>query len=260
MCANLLTLSTRNQNIKQSACINDYMNFIFKGEIVDYDFYQNRNKPTIIFLHGWGGNKFSFAKTINLLKNKFSILTLTMPTMQPMVTCWNLFDYSNLVLSLCKLYNINRCIIICHSFGLRVATLLKEKIIIEKIFITGGAGIKNFKICKKIEQNINKTLLKNNKFKFLFNQVASKDYFALSNTNKITFKNVVNLVTNHISKFDCPMFLFWGKDDSETKIWIAKKLKKLNKNCELKIVKSDHFAYLKKDAELNNFVVRNLCV
>lgn len=235
------------------------MNFIFKREVIDYCFYFNKNKPTIIFLHGWGGNKFSFSKTINLLKNKFSILTLTMPTTESLNLSWNLFDYSNLILSLCKIYNIEKCYIVCHSFGLRVATLLKEKIKIEKIIITGGAGMKKFKIYKKIEQNNNKILLKNNKFKFLFNEIASKDYLTLSNTNKITFKNVVNLVTNHISKFGCPMFLFWGKNDTETKIWIAKKLKKLNKNCELKIVKSDHFAYLKKEVEFNNFVVRNLC-
>lgn len=240
-------------------CINDYMNFIFKGEVIDYDFYSNKNKPTIIFLHGWGGNKFSFIKTINLLKNKFSILSITMPTILPMNLSWNLFDYSRLIFELCKLHNIESCYIICHSFGLRVATLLKEKIRIEKIFITGGAGMKNFNIFKKIEQKNNKILLKNENFKFLYQSVASKDYISLPNTNKITFKNVVNLVTNNLSKFDCPMFLFWGKYDTETKIWIAKKLKKLNKNCELKIVKSDHFAYLKKDAEFNNFVMRFLC-
>ena len=235
------------------------MNFIFKGEIVDYEFYQNKNKPIVIFLHGWGGNKFSFIKTINLLKNKFSILTLTMPTTEPMKLSWNLFDYSNLVLSLSEIYNIEKCIVICHSFGLRVLTLLKDKIEIEKIFITGGAGMKKLNTIKKIEQNNNKILLKKNRSKPLFNQLASKDYLTLPNINKTTFKNVVNLKTNHTSKFDCPMFLFWGKDDSETKIWIAKKLKKLNKNCELKIVKSDHFAYIKKEAEFNNFIMRNIC-
>ncbi len=235
------------------------MNFIFKGEIIDYDFFQNRNKPAVIFLHGWGGNKFSFIKTINLLKNKFSILTLTMPTISPMVTSWDMFDYTNLVLNLCKLHDIESCFIVCHSFGLRVATLLKEKIKIEKIFITGGAGMKKFNFIKKIEQNNNKILLKNTKLKFLFQTISSSDYINLSHINKITFKNVVNLATNNISKFNCPMFLFWGKRDRETKIWISKKLKKLNKNCELKIVKSDHFAYLKKEAEFNNLVMRFLC-
>lgn len=235
------------------------MNFIFKGEIVDYDFYPNKKMPVIIFLHGWGGNKFSFIKTINLLKNKFSILSLTMPTIIPMNLSWTLFDYSNLVLSLCKLYNIESCYIVCHSFGLRVATLLKEKINIKKIVITGGAGMKKFNFVKKIEQNNNIIVLKNENYKFLFQYIASKDYITLPSTNKTTFKNVVNLITNNISKFNCPMFLFWGKHDKETKLWVAKKLKKLNKNCTLKFTTSDHFAYLKKAAEFNNSVMRFLC-
>lgn len=235
------------------------MNFIFKNEIIDYDFYSNKNKPTIIFLHGWGGNKFSFIKTINILKNKFSILTLTIPTIKPMNSVWDMFDYSILVESICKLYNIGSCYVVCHSFGLRVATLLKEKIKIKKIFITGGAGMKKFNFIKKVEQNNNKILLKNENFKFLFQNIASKDYISLPNTNKSTFKNVVNLATNNLSNFNCPMFLFWGTKDKETKPWIAKKLKKINKNSILKFVDDDHFAYLKKDAEFNNCVVRFLC-
>ena len=135
------------------------MNLIFKGEVIDYTFYQNHNKPIIIFLHGWGGNKFSFAKSINLLKSKFSILTLTMPTINPMNLSWDLFDYSKLIEEICLIHNIKNCFLVCHSFGLRVATLLKEKIKIEKIFITGGAGMKKFNSIKKIEQNNNKILL-----------------------------------------------------------------------------------------------------
>jgi len=234
------------------------MNFIFKGEVIDYDFHKTTNKPVVIFLHGWGGNKFSFAKTVNLLKNKFSILTLTMPTTSPTNLSWTLFDFCKLVECLCLTLSIKNCYMVCHSFGLRVATLLKDKIKIEKIFITGGAGMKKFNFIKKIEQNNNKLMLKNNNLKFLFKKIASKDYLSLTSTNKITFKNVVNLQTNHLSKFNCPMFLFWGKYDTDTKIWIAKRLKNLNKNCELKIVKSDHFAYLKKDAEFNNLVMRFL--
>ena len=59
------------------------MNFIFKEEIIDYDFTYSNSHSTILFLHGWGGNKFSFLSTINLLKNKHNILTITMPTNQP---------------------------------------------------------------------------------------------------------------------------------------------------------------------------------
>lgn len=240
-------------------CIKKYMNFIFKSEIIDYDYFINSNNKNVIFLHGWGGNKFSFNKTINLLKNRFSILAITMPTINNTNLSWTMFDYCNLVIQICELYNIKNCYVVCHSFGLRVATLLKDFINIERIVITGGAGMKKLNFIKKIEQNNAKLLLKCNKFKFLYKKAASKDYLNLSNTNKITFKNIVNLATNSISKFNCPMFLFWGKFDNETGIWIAKKLKKINTNCELEIKNGGHFAYLDFNAEFNNRVVRFLC-
>lgn len=235
------------------------MKFIFKSEIIDYDFFDNKHNKTIIFLHGWGGNKFSFAKTINILKSEFNILTVTMPTILPTVLAWTLFDYSTLVEQICKLYNIKTCYVVCHSFGLRVATILKEKIHIEKIVITGGAGVKIFNFVKKIEQNNAKILLKNENFKFLYKNIASSDYINLSPINKTTFKNIVNLTTNNLIKFNCPMFLFWGKKDSETKPNLAKFLKRKNKNCKLKFVDSNHFAYLNCDAEFNNCCVRFLC-
>ena len=36
------------------------MNFLCKSEIIDYDYFYNTHNETILFLHGWGGNKFSF--------------------------------------------------------------------------------------------------------------------------------------------------------------------------------------------------------
>lgn len=232
------------------------MNFIFKGEIIDYDFYLNKNKPTIIFLHGWGGNKYSFQATINLLKNNYSILTLTMPTIKQTNLSWNMFDYCALVEEICKLNNIENCYVVCHSFGLRVATLLKDKINVEKIVITGGAGMKKNNIIKRTEQNNNIILLKKKKFKFLFNKVASKEYFVLSKTNKKTFKNVVNFKTNKLSKFDCPMLLFWGKKDTETPPWICKKLSKLNPKAKCVFVDGDHFAYLNFNSYFNKEIIR----
>jgi len=232
------------------------MNFIFKGEIIDYDFYLNKNKPSIIFLHGWGGNKFSFLSTINLLKNNYSILTLTMPTIQSTNLIWNMFDYCTLIEEICKLHNIENCYVVCHSFGLRVATLLKDKINIVKIVITGGAGMKKFNFIKKVEQSNNKLLLRNKNYNFLFKKIASKDYINLSQINKETFKNVVNLNTNKLSKFNCPMLLFWGKKDTETPPWICKKLSKLNPQAKCVFVNSDHFAYLKFNTYFNKEIIR----
>ena len=69
------------------------MNYLFKNEIVNYDFFNNKKSETILFLHGWGGNKFSFQQTINLLKNQYNILTITMPTTTTTTSVCNMFDY-----------------------------------------------------------------------------------------------------------------------------------------------------------------------
>lgn len=233
------------------------MNFIFKNEVVDYNFFQANSPHTILFLHGWGGDKNSFTSTINLLKSQFNILSLTMPSIHPTFESWNLQDYCNLVETVLKIHNIKSTTIICHSFGFRVACILKNFIDIKSIIVTGGAGPKKHNNFKRIQTQNNIILLQNKRFKNLFLNLASKDYISLSTTNKTTFKNIVNCNTKNFLKFNCPMLLFWGKYDKDTKFWIAKKIRKQN-NATLIKTKSDHFAYLKLNSLFNYHVANFL--
>lgn len=230
------------------------MNYIFKNETINYDFFNNKKPETILFLHGWGGNKNSFLQTINLLKNQYNILTITMPTILPTTCAWTLFDYLNLVKNILHTHSISNPIIICHSFGLRVAMLLNKSINIKKIIITGGAGLKKDNIFIRINKNFNKIALKSHFCKDFYKKIASSDYLALTETNKETFKNIVNLNLKFAIKFNCPMLLFWGKNDKSTPLWIAKILKRKN-NAKLVIVDSDHFAYLHENSKFNHNVL-----
>lgn len=231
------------------------MKFLFKQEVIDYVFINSKQENTILFLHGWGGNLNSFFKTIQLCKNRFNILSLSMPTILPTVNAWTLNDYSNLILQILKLHNIDEVHLVCHSFGFRVACLIKEKIKIKKIVVTGGAGLKQNSIMKKIENDNRKIHLTLNPN--LFEKFASSDYKNLCETNKTTFKNIVNLNLKHLCKFKCPMLLFWGKHDIDTPLWIAKYLHK-NNNAKLISTNSDHFAYIKEEARFNNEVLKFL--
>jgi len=253
------------------------MNYLFKNEVIDYDFFKrnkqivfskqseenqfdnnflnNKSLNSILFLHGWGGNKFSFQQTINLLKNQFNILSITMPTTTPTTSVWNMFDYVQLVENILSLHNIENPIIVCHSFGCRVAMLLNKKIKILKTIITGGAGIKKENIFLKIIKNNNKILLESKKNQYLFKKIASTDYKYLSKQNKKTFQNIVNLNLKFITKFKSPILLFWGTNDKDTPLWIAKKLKKQN-NATLIKTKSDHFAYLKEKSKFHHEVLK----
>ena len=228
------------------------MNFIYKNEVVDYT-YLGIGDETIVFLHGWGGNKNSFLSSIELLKNRYKILAITMPTINQTNTTWNLFDFSNLAYQILSIHNINSATIICHSFGFRVATILKEKFKINKLIITGGAGPKKQSIIKKINFQNLKVLTLTRPKNFNLSDFESADYKTLSQTNKLTFKNIINFNLKTRTKFNCPILLFWGKNDLDTKFWIAKLIKKHN-NAKLISTISDHFAYLKLNSLFNHEV------
>ncbi len=234
------------------------MKFLFKNEVLDYDFFFSQKHSTILFLHGWGGNKFSFQTTINLCKKNFNVLTISFPTTKPTSSVFDLFDYVECVRNILKVHNIHSATLVCHSFGFRIALILKETFTIEKIVATGGAGIKlqnKFKNLDKIDKNNTKLWLKNNKVENLFEKTASKDYLELSKVNRKTFKNIVNLNLKFLSKFSCPMLLFWGKKDTATPVKIAKYLSRKNKT-KLIITKSNHFAFLDNNT-LFNYEVLN---
>lgn len=220
------------------------MKIIFKNEIIDYSFSNNNKKYTILFLHGWGGNKNSFCSIEKFLNFHFNLASITMPTMQPTLLSWTLFDYCELVENILLMHNVKEVVVICHSFGFRVACLLKNVMPIKKIIVTGGAGLKRISILKKIE-NQNKIIAIKNDPK-LFYKFASNDYKNLTTANKKTFKNVVSQNLIKCCQFNCPMLLFWGKQDNETPLWIAKELQNKNKT-KLILTNSDHFAYLKQN-------------
>ncbi len=229
------------------------MNYLFKGELIDYEYTFNSHLNTIVFLHGWGGDKNSFFRAITLFHNNCNILTITIPTINPTGLVWDMYDYLSLIQHLLQIHSIRNPIIICHSFGFRIATLLNQFIPIKKIVVTGGAGIKFSNIYRKSIKNNNILLLKTKKYENLYEKTASEDYKSLSKINKETFKNVVNFNTKNLVKFDCPMFLFWGRSDTSTPIKFAKFIKRKN-IAILKIIKGDHFAYLKEASYFNNLV------
>ena len=168
------------------------MNFIFKQEIIDYTFLDTKKEKTVLFLHGWGGDKNSFLSSFNLLSAKYNLLSVTMPTISPTREAWTLMDCTDLILSILKTHNIKSVYLVCHSFGFRVASVLKEFFKIEKIVVTAGAGIRKISPYKKIENENNILLLQQKKFKYLYEKIASGEFKNLSKFNKMTFKNIVN--------------------------------------------------------------------
>ena len=230
------------------------MYFLYKTYFIDYEYINCNKSKTILFLHGWGGNKNSFAYLKKFLKSNFNLLIISFPPNNiytPLssnsIIPLTMQDYKNIVLNILKLLNISSILIVAHSFGMRLSLMLATSVNIEKIVITGGAGIKlKPSFIKKLNLNFIKIFLHQNpEFGGSF---ASSDYKNLDFIDRQTFKNIVNLnLANRIKFLTCPIFLFWGTNDKSTPLKMFKIFKKLNPNVKYKLIKNgSHFCYLEQ--------------
>ena len=209
----------------------------------------------IVFLHGWGANKNSFI----WLKDNFSdksLIFVDFPGFGDSPEPENPYyvsDYVKILKEILDNYEIKCLILVGHSFGGRVAIkfsfLYQNEYEKFKVCLVDSAGIlpkrgikfyynyHKFKFYKKFFPNSKK--IKN---------FGSSDYRKLSNIMKQTFIRIVNEDLSFYAKhINAKTLIIWGKKDKETKLYMAKKLKKLIKNSKLVVFKdAGHFSYLDK--------------
>lgn len=228
-------------------------------------------KKLLVFLHGWGADLNSFLWLKNYFSD-YSLLFLDFPgfgkSEEPHKALF-VDDYVCKVKKIVDTFAADEIVLIGHSFGGRVAIKFAEKFQFcfkeMKVCLIDSAGIKPrhgfnyyfkvkaYKFCKKFS-------LKSDKFKKLLNKFGSSDYKKLSNVMRQTFVNVVNEDLSESAKnIGCETLIVWGKQDKETKLFMAKKLHKLIKNSKLVVFENaGHFSFLDNKREflflLDSFV------
>ena len=224
-----------------------------------YEKHGNSNKE-ILILPGWGDTRKTFDYLINYFKEEYTIYILDYPgfgnSSFPNKDL-TIYDYTNIIRSFMKDENINNPIIIAHSFGGRIATLLSGKDNINKLILIDIAGIKPkkniFKLIKTYTYKVLKKLSiilpkrkRNIYLKRLFKHFASADYKNLDNNMYQTFKNIVNEDLKFTYKnIKEETLLIWGKNDKATPLKDGVYMKKQIKNSKLIIYPdSGHFSYL----------------
>ena len=228
----------------------------------------------VVFLHGWGASKETFLWTkkyfenFNLVYVDFSGFGESVEPEKPL----SVFDYAQELKALLDKFKIDSLILVGHSFGGRVAVkfsfLYQNDYLNFKLCLVDSAGLKprrnlmyyfkilKFKLIKKIAKRF-----KN--YEKIMSKYGSSDYKCLSPVMKETFKKVINEDLSYDAKFITKQtVIIWGKNDKETKLYMAKKFHRLILNSSLHIIDgAGHFAYLDKPQEfliiLDTFV-RNL--
>ena len=228
------------------------MNYLKFGETKKY----------IVFLHGWGADLNSFL----FVKDYFSEYTKVFldfagfgKTSEP-VFSYTVSDYVCDLEKFLAQFEIDELVLIGHSFGGRVAIKFASKnqnnFSKIKLCLVDAAGIKpKLSLFKKWKiyryKQLKKKAQKSNKINKKLLKYGSKDYKMLSGRMKQIFVNVVNEDLSEVAKsIRCKTIIVWGDRDKETKLYMAKRYKKLILGSKLFILKgAGHFSFLEQKQE-----------
>jgi len=209
-----------------------------------YDIVNPTSSDSIVILHGWGSNKEIMKQAFGKLMPNLKHIYIDMPGFGRSTnhTVLTTQDYAGVIQKFLDDLGVKPKAIVGHSFGGKVATLLNPPYLV----LLSSSGIlvpKPFSVRAKIAMF---KLLKPLGFAKLRSLFASKDVKGMSHEMYETFKNVVNEdFESQFSNFKNTALLFWGKEDTATPLWTAKKIHSIMSNSILYPLSGDHYFFLK---------------
>ena len=207
---------------------------------IHYDIINPSKIKNIIFLHGWGSNK-EIMKVFSENFKDFKHIYIDMPGFgkSPNPYVLTTKDYAKIIDEFLKELNIKKDIIVGHSFGGKVATLLKPDLLV----LLASAGIvmpKPFSVRVKIKAY---KLLKNlglSKFRKFF---ISADAKGMSENMYETFKRVVDEdFSNIFANYNGKVLIFGGEEDTAVPPEAVKKQGELFKS-KVIMLSGDHYFF-----------------
>ena len=229
--------------------------------------YMGHGEDKVLMLHGWGCSSLHFRQIAEKLSEKHRILIPDLPghglTPQPPET-WGVDDYAACVLKIMENTGFDRASVIAHSFGGRLALKIASSHpeTVERMILTGCAGLKKPKSSEQLQkeadyQKKKARLLTVGRFPPLrkYSEVmlddlrqryGSADYNALDKGMRETFVRIISEdLRPCLGGILCPVLLIWGRNDTETPLWMGETMEKEIADAGLVVFDNDdHFAYL----------------
>lgn len=216
---------------------------------ISYEIVNPTASKDIVFLHGWGSNKDIMKSAFSSYLSDFRHIYIDLPGFGKSQNRYILTtkDYANITLKFLELLNSSKDIILGHSYGGKIATLLSP----QNLVLLSSAGIIEPKPLKvKLKITLAKLLnffgLKN-----ITKRFRSKDVHNLSENMYATFKNVVNEdFSSNFENFSSNALIFWGKRDSATSLESGKKIANLIKNSTFEAFEGDHYFFIRNAKDI----------
>ena len=224
------------------------MVYEYNGVSIYYRFFNKGKTTPIVLMHGWGVDSTIFDDLIGFFPDK-TFLTIDFPPFGKSgknVCDWNIFTYVGMFISLCENLNITKCDILSHSFGGRIAIIVSSinSSLVQSCIFVDSAGMK--------PRHSLKYHIKVLKYKFFkkhkkdVSNFGSSDYRALSPQHRKLFNRIVNeYLEVYAKEIKSKSLLIWGKCDTQTPLYMARRMKKLIKESKLLVLENcGHFPFI----------------
>jgi len=231
-----------------------YKEQIFK---LSYEIINPSQKQSVLILHGWGSNKEimkqAFAKELKAYKHIYLDMPGFGASSNDMILTTQ--DYAEIVKAFLITLNIEPLVIMGHSFGGKVATLLASRYLV----LLSSAGIiteKPWSVKVKIATFKFLKPLGMKKIRELF---VAPDAQGMSHEMYETFKNVVDEnFESEFGKSKSRALCFWGIDDTATPLYTGEKIAGLIDNSQFFPMEGDHFFFLKHAKIIAKEIEKNI--
>ena len=218
-----------------------YKNQTFK---LSYELVNPSQEKALLVLHGWGSNKEIMRQAFGKEFQEYRHIYLDMPgfggSTNNMILTTK--DYGEIVKLFQNALNIEPEIVMGHSFGGKVATLLQRPYLV-LLSSAGVVTVKPWSIKVKIATF---KLLKPLGFDRIRELFIAPDAKNMSHEMYETFKNVVDEdFEPEFAKSQSRALCFWGEDDTATPLYTGEKIADIIENSKFYPLDGDHFFFLK---------------
>jgi len=210
---------------------------------ISYEIVNPSAKHDLIVLHGWGSNKEIMKKSFETHLDTFRHIYIDLPGFGGSVNhaVLDTQGYVDVLEVFLELIGAKREIVMGHSFGGKVATLLNPSLLV----LLSTAGIKLSKPLD-VQMKIKMTKVGNALgLKKLGKLFRAKDADDLTPLMYETFKKVVDEDFSDIFKnFQNKTLICWGKEDTATPLVAGKTIEKLISKNNFTAYDGDHFFFM----------------
>lgn len=230
------------------------MQINIKNVNINYVRYGKEDAKTIVYLHGWGQNIAMMKPVADPFTDEYNVLIVDLPgyggSEEPPYA-WTVNDYVECFKEMFEKLNIDKPILIGHSFGGKISLLYASKYEVEKLVLFGSPfkqEVTKVSLKLKILKGLKKVPVVNKLEGFAKKHIGSDDYKKASPLMREILVSTVNLdITEDVKKIKCPTLIVWGTNDEAVPVERAYELEKLIDDAGVIVYEGcTHYAYLER--------------